>query len=138
MAQRHSSGRPHRVGGAASTPVAAAVEHVLGCKWSVRLLGLIAGGCTRPGRLLRACPGLSAKVMHERLRRLTAFGILQRTVRGDRPPLEVDYLLTPFGIRFLRILDEVRRLQEAVDRGEIGQPDAPCDRMPVRRAAGGR
>ena len=50
------------------------------------------------------------------------FGIVQRTVFGEKPPVEVEYLLTPFGRRFLGILDEVRRLQEAVDKGVV--PDA--------------
>jgi DNA-binding HxlR family transcriptional regulator len=68
---------------------------------------------------VRACPGLSAKVMNERLRKMTHFGIVQRAVFGERPPLEVEYRLTPFGRRFMRILDEVRRLQEAVDHGAV-------------------
>src|SRR5579885_2939739 len=95
--------------------VAAMVESIVGCKWSVRLLQLCAEGHTRPSGLRRACPGLSAKVMHERLR----FGILERAVRGEKPPIEVEYRLTPFGRRFLRILDEVRRLQDALDRGAV-------------------
>lgn len=100
-----------------AVPVAAMVESIVGCKWSVRLLLLCAEGQRRPSALLRACPGLSAKVMNERLRKMMRFGILQRRVYGDRPPVEVEYRLTPFGRRFLRILAEVRRLQEAVDGG---------------------
>lgn len=47
------------------------------------------------------------------------FGIVRRVVLGEKPPLEVEYRLTPFGRRFLGILDEVRRLQEAVDHGAV-------------------
>ncbi len=100
-------------------PVAAMVESIVGCKWSVRLLQLCADGYTRPSAFLRACPGLSAKVMNERWRKMLRFGIVRRTVSGEKPPIEVEYRLTPFGRRFLRILDEVRRLQEAVDRGQV-------------------
>src|SRR5687768_13271567 len=100
-----------------AVPVAAMVESIVGCKWSVRLLQLCADGHRRPSALLRACPGLSAKVMNERLRKMTRFGIVRRAVFGEKPPVEVQYRLTPFGRRFMRILDEVRRLQEAVDRG---------------------
>lgn len=46
------------------------------------------------------------------------FGIVRRVVIGEIP-LEVEYRLTPFGRRFLGILDEVRRLQEAVDHGAV-------------------
>jgi DNA-binding HxlR family transcriptional regulator len=59
--------------------------------------------------------------MNERLRKMIRFGVLERTVRGEKPPVEVNYLLTPFGRRFLRILDEVRRLQEAVNNGTISE-----------------
>lgn len=99
--------------------VAVQVESVLGCKWSIRLLQLVARGCARPSAILRACPGLSAKVMNERLRMMVRFGIVSRTVFGERPPIQVEYALTPFGRRFIRILDEVRRLQEDVDNGNV-------------------
>ena len=100
-------------------PVAMQVESVLGCKWSIRLLQLVADGCSRPSAILRACPGLSAKVMNERWRMMMRFGIVRRTVFGDRPPIQVEYALTSFGRRFIRILDEVRRLQDDVDNGNV-------------------
>lgn len=100
-------------------PVSAMVESIVGCKWSVRLLDLCADGHRRPSAFLRACPGLSAKVMNERLRKMCRFGILQRAVFGDKPPVEVEYRMTPFGRRFMGILEEVRRLQHAVDQGII-------------------
>jgi len=52
---------------------------------------------------------------------MTRFGILERTVFGEKPPVEVEYLLTPFGRRFMRILEEVRRLQEAIDHGALSE-----------------
>ncbi|MDR7418860.1 MAG: helix-turn-helix domain-containing protein [Armatimonadota bacterium] len=113
-----ASGEP-RDSGAVS--VAAMVESIVGCKWSVRLLQLCAAGYHRPSALLRACPGLSAKVMNERLRKMIRFGILRRTVFGEKPPVEVEYRLTPFGLRFMGILEEVRRLQEAVDQGSVAE-----------------
>jgi DNA-binding HxlR family transcriptional regulator len=104
-----------------SVSVAAIVESTVGCKWSVRLLQLCAGGDTRPSAFLRACPGLSAKVMNERLRKLVGFGIVRRTVFGAKPPVQVEYRLTPFGRRFLKILAEIRRLQDAVDSEAISK-----------------
>ena len=110
-----AGGRGERADG---IPVADMVESIVGCKWSVRLLQCCAEGHRRPSAFLRACPGLSAKVLNERLRKMLRFGILKRTVQGEKPPVEVDYELTPFGRRFLKILDEVRRLQEDIDRGD--------------------
>lgn len=103
----------------APPPVAGMVESIVGCKWSVRLLRLCADGVTRPSAFLRACPGLSAKVMNERWRKLLRYGIVQRQVHGQKPPIEVEYALTSFGTRFIRLLDEIQRLQEAVDRGDV-------------------
>lgn len=116
-----SASAPRESKDGSSIPVAAMVESIVGCKWSVRLLQLCAGGYSRPSAFLRACPGLSAKVMNERLRKMIRFGIVRRTVFGEKPPVEVEYLLTPFGRRFLGILDEVRRLQEAVDNEAVSE-----------------
>ncbi len=57
--------------------------------------------------------------MNERLRKLTRLGILHRTVFGDKPPVEVEYQLTSFGQRFMRIIEEVRRLQQELDQGTL-------------------
>ena len=98
-------------------PVAEMVENIVGCKWSVQLLRAVTDGLTRPSAIQRACPGLSAKVLNERLRKMLRYGIMRRTVHGEKPPLEVDYELTPFGERFMVIIDEVRKLQSDVERG---------------------
>ena len=103
--------------------VASMVESVVGCKWSVALLLQVSAGPQRPSALLRANPGLSAKVMNERLRKLTRFGIVRRTVTGTKPPVEVEYSMTPLGDRFAGLLDDVRRLQQAVDDGEVEIPE---------------
>jgi DNA-binding HxlR family transcriptional regulator len=70
--------------------VAAMVESIVGCKWWVRLLQLCAEGHSRPSAFLRACNGLSAKVMNERWRKMLRFGIVSRTVCGVKPPIEVE------------------------------------------------
>ena len=122
MVQNDSSIRAQRESSNESTiPVAAMVESIVGCKWSVRLLQLCAEDHRRPSAFLRACPGLSAKVMNERLCKMSRFGIVQRTVFGEKPPVEVEYRLTPFGRRFMGILEEVRRLQDAVDHGTVSE-----------------
>lgn len=97
--------------------MAAMVESIVGCKWSVQLLGLIADGGRRPSAMLRECDGLSSKVMNERLRKFLRFGLVRRSVHGESPPIEVEYHLTPLGERFMGILEEVRKLQEEVDGG---------------------
>jgi DNA-binding HxlR family transcriptional regulator len=95
--------------------VAAMVESIVGCKWSMSLLGLIARDVVRPSCFLRECTGLSAKVMNERLRKMVRFGLITKTVLGEKPPLEVRYTLTPFGHQFVRVLEEIQRLQTHLD-----------------------
>ncbi len=129
MVQKHGTGRaPGKAKDGSAIPVASMVESVVGCKWSVGLLQLCTDGQSRPSAFLRASPGLSAKVMNERLRKMIRFGIVQRTVLGEKPPVEVEYRLTPFGVRFMGILKEVRRLQEAFDQEEVAQTDETNDR----------
>jgi DNA-binding HxlR family transcriptional regulator len=108
-------------------PVAVMVEDIVGCKWSLGILRLLADRCNRPSALLRASPGLSTKVMNERLQKMMRFGIVTRIVIGEKPPVEVDYVLTHFGQCFMGIVKEVQRLQEAVDNGELLTNDADID-----------
>lgn len=118
-----SVGAARLVARSGTVPVAAMVESIVGCKWSLRLLDQFAVGRSRPSELLRACPSLSAKVMNERLRKMVRFGIVERTVIGEKPPLEVLYVLTPFGRRFMGILDEVRQLQTTIDNTAMPDPE---------------
>ena len=55
------------------------------------------------------------------------FGIVTRTVIGEKPPVEVDYELTHFGQSFMGIIKEVQYLQEAVDSGALLAEDASLD-----------
>lgn len=87
------------------------VEDVVGCKWSLTVLGLVREGVRRPGAMEHAVPGLSAKVLNERLRKLTRYGILEKRSYPEIPP-RVEYSLTAFGERFAGILDQIRRLDD--------------------------
>ena len=41
------------------------VEDIIGCKWSLTVLGLVSDGVHRPGAMQRRVPGLTAKVLKE-------------------------------------------------------------------------
>ena len=86
------------------------VEDIVGCKWSMCVLDMAGRGIVRPGAMQRACQGLSAKVLNERLRKLVRFGLLERQAFAEIPP-HVEYRLTPFGRRFSRILQQLRELK---------------------------
>jgi DNA-binding HxlR family transcriptional regulator len=91
------------------------VEDVVGCKWSLAVLGQIRRGVRRPGKIERAIDGLSKKVMNERLRKLQRFGIVEKFAYAELPP-RVEYRLSPFGRRFVRLLDGIERLQASLEQ----------------------
>ncbi|MCS7239132.1 MAG: helix-turn-helix transcriptional regulator [Thermoguttaceae bacterium] len=97
--------------------VASIVEDLLACKWSTALLSLLADGEKRPSQLLRCCPGLSPKVMNERLKKMVGFRLVNRFVYGEKPPIRVVYKLTPLGMRLAAIVREIEQLQSELDRG---------------------
>jgi len=86
------------------------LESIVGCKWSMHVLLQIRKGVSRPGALTRTARGLSGKVLAERLDKLTRFGIVERTAYPEVPP-RVEYTLTEFGKRFVRVLDAVEELE---------------------------
>ena len=88
----------------------AMMEDILGCKWSFTVLSLIRGGVHRPGAMVYAVEGLSAKVLNERLRKLVRFGIVEKRAFAEVPP-RVEYRLTRFGAKFGSIIDQIEGLE---------------------------
>lgn len=97
-----------------SRNVAETVEAVFGCKWSLQILGLIREGVNRPGAIERALTGLTPKVQSYYFRRMIGLGILERQVYPEVPP-RVEYRLTPFGERFVPVLDAIKKLQRELE-----------------------
>ena len=89
------------------------VETIYGCKWSLTVYALLASGINRPGEMVRNTEGLSTKVLNECLKRNIEFGILERIAYPEIPP-RVEYHVTPFGNKFLKILDELEKLQQEI------------------------
>ncbi len=90
-------------------PAARMVEDIVGCKWSLIVLGLVTRGVARPGAMQREVAGLTAKVLNERLRKLIRFGLIEREVFAEVPP-HVEYRLTALGRRFGDILERISAL----------------------------
>ncbi len=90
------------------------VETIYGCKWSLTVYQLLANGINRPGEMVRSVEGLSTKVLNECLKRNVEFGILDKQMFNELPP-RVEYQVTPFGKKFLLILDQLESLQNEID-----------------------
>lgn len=99
--------------------VAECVEAVFGCKWSIRILTLIRSGVCRPGEIERSLAGLTTKVQHHYFRRMVSLGILRRDVYPEAPP-RVEYRLTPFGERFVPLLEQIEQFQDQLT-SEVGR-----------------
>ena len=91
------------------------VEDIVGCKWSLAVLGAVRGGVCRPGAMEHAIDGLSKKVLNERLSKLVRFGLLEKRSFAEIPP-RVEYRLTPFGNKFCGVLDGIDALQREIER----------------------
>jgi len=90
------------------------VEAIYGCKWSLTVYRLLASGVNRPGEMVRSVDGLSTKVLNDCLRKNLDFGIIKRVAYPEIPP-RVEYEITDFGRKFIRILDQIEDLQREIE-----------------------
>ena len=90
------------------------LEDVLGCRWTISVLRAVGSGVNRPGALERHIDGISAKVLSDRLKQFNRAGLFERVQFPEIPP-RVEYHLTDFGKKFLKLLKEVERLQTEID-----------------------
>ena len=72
-----------------------AVE-LIGRRWTGALVQVLLGGSSRFNELLAAIPGLSDRLLSERLRELEAEGVVLRIVSAG-PPVRVEYALSASG-----------------------------------------
>jgi len=93
------------------------VESIFGCKWSLTVYHLLENGINRPGEMVRSVEGLSTKVLNQCLRRNIDFGILQKINYSEIPP-KVEYNVTEFGQNFIRVLVDIKKLQDHLDLEE--------------------
>jgi len=90
------------------------VETIYGCKWSLTVYQLLKNGVNRPGEMVRHVDGLSTKVLNQCLKRNIEFGILEKQIFNELP-LRVEYQVTAFGEKFLKIIDQLEELQKELE-----------------------
>ena len=86
------------------------LEDVLGCKWSAAVVAALGRGVHRPGELERFIPGISTKVLMERLRKLIDYGLVERTEHPGAVQ-HVEYRLTSIGSRLAGVVEQLRALE---------------------------
>ncbi|GAB2523082.1 winged helix-turn-helix transcriptional regulator [Nocardia heshunensis] len=94
---------------------------VVGGKWKMHLMWVLAEGPQRFGQIRRLLPGVSEKVLAENLRQMEASGVVHREIFPEIPP-RVEYSFTELG-RDLSVA--LRPLEEWGDRNRdrvLGRP----------------
>jgi DNA-binding HxlR family transcriptional regulator len=84
---------------------------ILRCKWTLAVLDALAQGVNRPGQIIRALPGLSTKVLYERVHKLERYGLLVRHAYPEIPP-RVEYELTERGRRLIKLVRQMREFAQ--------------------------
>jgi len=80
----------------------------LGKRWSGLIIVTLLDGPVRFSRIVRLVPGVSERMLSERLGELAAAGLVAREV-DDGPPVTVRYRLTPRGEALRPALAELER-----------------------------
>lgn len=87
------------------------LEDVVGCKWSAAVVVALSREIRRPGQLERFIPGISTKVLSERLRKLLAYGLITRREFPGLPK-RVEYRLTATGEKLAAVIEQLRALEQ--------------------------
>ena len=105
----------------AETPAPAAEGHVctryhhavelIGRRWSGAILSVLLRGPQGYNEMLAAVPGLSDRLLTERLREFESEGLVVRTVRPG-PPVRVSYELTEAGAQLEPTIVQLSRWAE--------------------------
>lgn len=86
----------------------------------------------RFGELKRRVPGISAKVLTERLRLLEGAQVIERRHLATIPP-QVSYALAPRGKELNEVLDKLNDV--ALRWNLVGAAEARCEAVPAARPA---
>lgn len=84
-----------------------AVE-LVGRRWTGAILSALLGGATRFTDIVHAVPGLSDRLLSERLKELEAEGIIDRIVHPDTP-VRIEYQLTEKGRDLYSVMDAITK-----------------------------
>ena len=110
-----------------------AVE-LIGRRWTGAILRVLLSGATRFSDVTAAIPGLSDRLLSERLKELEAEGIVCRTVI-PLTPVRIDYRLTEKGAALHDAVAAIAAWAETW--GAADAPRACAERAPVATPRGG-
>jgi DNA-binding HxlR family transcriptional regulator len=103
-----------------------AVE-LIGRRWTGAILRAMLNGIDRFSEMSAIIPGLSDRMLSERLKELEAEGIVQRVVLAEKP-VRVEYLLTEKGRALGTVVEAVSGWAEAWAEDSAPPESAPAGR----------
>jgi DNA-binding HxlR family transcriptional regulator len=84
---------------------------IIGRRWTGGILWSLMGGRTRFSEIAHAIPGLSDRLLSERLKELEAEGLVVRTVTACTP-VRIDYSLTEKARALVPVLRSLKKWSE--------------------------
>ena len=103
--------------------------------WTTYILWLVrSNGPQRFGQLKKQMPGISAKMLTERLRMLEETGIMNRHQENTIPP-KVTYSLTERGTDLNKILDDLHKLSIKWDCPKARAHDLKATQQKLKQAS---
>ena len=103
---------------------------ILGRKWTGLILRSLMGGPRRFTEMATYVPGLSDRLLSQRLHELEEVGIVQRRVYSERP-VQVEYSLTTQGQALREVVEAIQRWADGW--GPDGMPPGAQDGEPTSR-----
>lgn len=91
---------------------------LLGKRWTGLIIRMLMDDCCRFGDLAHRIPGISARMLAERLKELEQEAIIRRIVIPDMP-VKIEYKLTDKGQSLARALDPLQEWAESWIKQEV-------------------
>ena len=80
---------------------------LIGGKWKAVILYHLQKDAKRYSMLRKEMPAITEMTLSLQLKQLEHDGLVKRKVKGTKPPIEVHYSLTPFGMTLLPLLQAI-------------------------------
>ncbi|MBI1385585.1 MAG: transcriptional regulator [Rhizobiales bacterium] len=96
---------------------------IIGGAWAPNVIWNLRGGPRRFSELKADIPGISPKVLTQRLRDLEAHGVIERRVMPTSPP-SVEYALNDLGERLVPAIEAIAEVGLELERRRGGKGEA--------------
>jgi DNA-binding HxlR family transcriptional regulator len=110
-----------------------AVE-LIGRRWTGVIVRALLGGAVRFSDVSGSIPGLSDRLLSERLKELELEGIVRRTVYPETP-VRIEYKLTDKGLALSQAIADIAKWAEHWGSPPDRSSDSKCDQAESRLAS---